>query len=184
MKITEPKSFIQGERLQWTRRFDNLTDGDGWTLKYYFRGAGSGFDAVAAIAGYDFVVTVPTATTAAMAVGKYAWQLFAEKAGERELLDAGTVEVKAGLAAVGVGETFDALTQAEKDLAAVRAMLSGKATKDVQEYSISNRQLRHILIPDLLALEKRLVFRVQKERQAARIQKGGKFFKQVLVRLK
>lgn len=179
----EPKTFIQGETLKWKRSFSDYPAGDGWVLVYYFRGAGSGFDAAATVDGNDYLVTVPTATTSACAVGDYEWQAWFSKDGEKHLADSGRVAVKAGLNSLETSATFDGRSEAEKTLTAIRAMLANKATLDQQSYVIGNRQLNRIPIADLLMLEKRYVMIVSRERQAARIKKGGKFFKTVHIRM-
>ncbi|SOD97029.1 hypothetical protein [Caenispirillum bisanense] len=58
----------------------------------------------------------------------------------------------------------DPRTQAEKDLAAVRAVLSGQAADGVAEYEIAGRSLKKIPIADLLLLEKRLAAEVRQKK--------------------
>lgn len=67
----------------------------------------------------------------------------------------------------------DPRPQAVRDLAAVRAMLSGRATDGVAEYQIAGRMLKHIPIQDLLILEKRFAAEVA--------QKNGAYIKTVKV---
>lgn len=186
MRKTEPKSFLQGETLEWSREFADFPASEGWTLKYFFRGQGKGFDAVAAPDGDSFVVTVATATTAAMSVADYSWQAIAEKDGKKFLADSGFAEVKKGFAASAVDPdaSLDVRSENEKTLAAVRAMIAGKATLDQMEYTIGNRQLKRIPITDLILLEQRYEQKVRQERDAARLKKGSRIFKQVLVRMK
>ncbi len=181
MKNTEPKSFIQGESLVWSRSFDDYKIADGWTLTYYFRGAGKGFDAVV---GVDDVSVVASNLTAQCAVGNYSWQLFAEKGSEKILLDSGTVEVRAGLFNTSADQMHDGRSENKKILDAIRAMIAKKATLDQQEYAIGNRQLKRIPVTELIMLEQKYTQKVVKELQAERLRKGGKFFKQILIRMK
>lgn len=73
-------------------------------------------------------------------------------------------------------------TTAKQILDAIDAMLLGKATLDQQEYQIGDRQLRRIPIPDLLTLRETYARLYSQEQQAARLTKGGPFFKTVLTR--
>lgn len=184
MRKTEPKSFLQGETLEWTREFADFPASEGWTLNYYFRGQGKGFDAAGVADGDSFVITVPSATTAAMSVTDYSWQAIAEKDNKKFLADSGFAEVKKGFAATAADDSLDVRSENEKTLAAIRAMIGGKASLDQMEYTIGNRQLKRIPIPDLIMLEKRYELKVKNEREAARLKKGGRIFKQVLVRLR
>ena len=181
MKNYEPKSFIQGESLNWTRSFENYKTSDGWQLSYYFRGSGKGFDVAVA---NDDTVNVSGSVTAQMQVGSYAWQLFASKDGGRILLDSGSVKVLAGLSAIPADQIYDGRSENKKILDAIRAMIAKKATLDQQSYAIGNRQLSRIPIPELITLEQKYTRAVARENQAERLRKGGKFFKQVLIRMK
>lgn len=181
MRETEPKTITQGETLNWSREFPDYSPAE-WSLVYYFRGVGKGLDASATTDGNIFVVTVPSTETLQLAVGRYSWQAWLTKGAEKKLAGEGVVKVNQGLTTIGAGQSFDDRTQAEKDLEAVRAMISGKAAKDVQEYAIGNRQLKHIPIADLIALEKNLIARVNQERMTARRRRGGKLVKTHLIR--
>jgi hypothetical protein len=184
MRTIEPKSFLQGETLEWTRDFADFPASGGWTLTYYFRGEGKGFDAVGVADGDAFVMTVPSATTLDMSVTDYSWQAIAVKDGKKFLADSGFSEVKKGFADSLPATSLDVRSENEKTLAAIRAMIAGKATHDQQEYTIGNRQLKRIPIPDLIMLENRYEQKVRREKEAARLKKGGKMFQQVLVRMK
>jgi len=177
---TEPKQFVKGESVEWTRTFSDYP-ADEWTLTYYFRGRTNGFNVVATADGIAFLAEIPSIT--GNAAGIYQWQAIVNQGSEKHLVDSGKTEILADLSAVSTSAAYDPRTQAEIDLEAVRTMLSGKAAKDVQEYQINNRQLRHIPISELLELEKSLMLRVMKEKRAARRKRGGAFFKTVNVRL-
>lgn len=180
---TEPTSFIQGETVQWRKEFCDYLPSGGYSVIYYLRGPEGGIDIGGAADGDAFVFTISAAQSATLAVGEYGYQAFAILNADKFLVSQGELRVKAGLATISTGEAFDNRTQAEKDLEAVRALLSGKASSDVQSYTIGNRELAKIPMADLLALEKNLSARVRRERQAERLKKGGSFFKPILVRM-
>jgi hypothetical protein len=184
MNTTEPNQFIQGEKVEWKKEFCDFNPSDDYSVKYHLRGQSGGVDITGAADGAGFVFTITSAQSANLAAGDYFFQAFAELSGEKFSVSEGKMIVKPGLAAVDVNSAFDNRTQAEKDLAAVRAALSGKASNDIASYTINNRQLSRYTIPDLLALETRLVERVRREKENARLKKGGPLFKQVLVRMK
>jgi hypothetical protein len=67
---------------------------DGWSLKYYFRGA-STLDVTADGTGVDYLVTITPANTTGKVAGTYEWTAYAEKGAgaglERRLFDRGVV---------------------------------------------------------------------------------------------
>lgn len=184
MNTTEPRYFIQGETVQWRKEFDCYDAAGGFSIIYYLRGPSGGIDIGGADDGDGYIFTITSSQTGALAVGNYSYQAFAIKNAEKFFVAEGNLQIKAGLSTIPQNQSFDSRTQAEKDLEAVRAMLSGKASKDVQRYTINNRQLDKIPIPDLLALETRFVERVRSERRAAGLKKGRPFLKTILVRMK
>jgi len=176
----EPKQFVKGESVSWTRSFTDYPAGT-WALNYYFRGRDHGFNVTATADGTAFVAEIPSLT--GKDPGFYQWQAFVTKDSQKILVDSGKVEILPDLSAIHETAGFDERSQAEIDLEAVRLMISGKAAKDVQEYQINNRQLRHIPISELLKLEENLMSRVMREKRAKRRKRGGAFFKTVNVRL-
>lgn len=177
----EPVEITAGARLRWTKTLADFP-ASLWELKYYFRGAGTGFDATATADGEAHDITVAAATTAAMTAGQYyfeAWATNLSDANEKYLVDEGRVTVKRSFLAVSTATTIDDRTQAEIDLAAVRAALSGAAGLSVLEYTIGNRSLRRRSHAELLDLEKRLVARVAGERRRERVRQGGNFLQHV-----
>lgn len=178
--MSEPKFFTKGETISWTRSFNDYPATE-WDLTYYFRGRTNGFDIAAAADGTSFIAETPSDLT--NGAGVYQWQAQVTNGEKTIVVDSGNVEILPNFAGIQTTEGFDGRTQTEKDLAAVKEMLSGKASKDVQSYQIGNRQLQHISINDLLALKHELTKDVIKERRAKTRKKGSPFFKTVNVRL-
>lgn len=177
----EPREIVVGSTLKWTRDFEDYPASE-YSLTYYFRGAGQGFDAAASADGDSFAVTVPAATTSGMTPGAYYWQAVAVKDGEKFVAARGEAKAVAGLASVDAATTVDGRSEAKKTLDAIDALLAGKATLDQQEYTIADRSLRRIPVPELLLLRKEYARRVMRERRRERVKRGGTVFSSVKVR--
>ena len=187
----EPDVFTQGETLEWTKTLADFPASE-WELKYYFRGAGPGFDVTAIADGSTHVVTVeagnavPSATTALCTVGRYFWEAWAtnrSNANDKHLADEGRVEVRRSFLSVTTATVVDDRSQAEQDLAAVRLALMGNT--DVMEYEIagpgSSRRLRRFAKAELIDLEKHLIKRVAAERRQERRRRGGDYQRKIEV---
>lgn len=177
----EPREIVIGETLRWSRELGDYPASE-YSLTYHFRGAGKGFDAAASADGDAFAVTVTAATTAEMTAGNYFWQAVAEKGGEKFVVARGEAKAVAGLASADADAAFDGRSEAKKTLDAIDAMLAGKATLDQQEYTIADRSLRRIPVPELLQLRRELARRVARERRRERVRRGGTVFPSVKVR--
>lgn len=182
---TEPKEFAVGESLKWTKALDDYLPSDGWTLKYYFRGASGGFDVTATAQEDDsFLIEVAATETEQLAAGACFWQAWAEKDDEKIKIAAGQTTVLPNLSALDSGDAYDGRSQVKKTLDAIDATIAGRATSDQQSYQIGTRRLDRIPMADLIALRTKYAQFYAQERRAERIKKGGGFSKQVFVRFK
>jgi hypothetical protein len=155
-----PRQITPGETLEWTKSFDDFP-ADEWTVTYYFRGAGPGFDAVGTpdeADELDHAFTVPSTTSDDTSAGRYNFQAWAVKDTEKHLVDQGETEVLPSLAALAVGTNYDGRSTEKRILDAIDAIMAGKATLDQQEYMIgaagAQRMLRRIEPTQLLELRK------------------------------
>jgi hypothetical protein len=184
IQTCEPLEFVAGETVQFEKSFDDYLSSDGWSLNYYFRGAGSLDQTAEAQADGSFLVTLSSEKTAELAPGTYFWQGWVELDGEKHMIASGQVEVAQGLA--GDLGAYDGRSPAKKILDAIDAMVAGKATRDQQEYTIaggsSSRTLKRIPIPELMELRKTYARKVAQERRRARVKRGGTLFQSVKVR--
>lgn len=96
----------------------------------------------------------------------------------------GDIDRRAFLVRVRDAATFNEPGDVAEALAAVRAMLKGKATKDQKEYSINNRQLVRYDMAELLALESRLTSLNNQDRMGAALRNGAPFMKNVQTRFR
>ena len=105
--------------------------------------------------------------------GDWFFQAVATKDSESVTLTTGRLEVLVGLDYTGTPAALDDRTQAEKDLAAVQKAIRDIANGNtVKSYSVAGRSLTRYEMSDLIALERKLKFEVQRERRAALIANG------------
>lgn len=176
----EPERFAVGETVKWKKSLAEFPPGDGWTLKYFFRGP-SVLNITALADGEHYEATIASAASAQLSAGEYYWQAWVENAGgEKHRVETGRTVVEAGLESAVAG--YDGRSQAERDLEAVRAALAGKLT--VAEYQIAGRSLKTRSKDELMRLEQSLASRVNAERRAERMRDGAPFFQTVNVRFR
>lgn len=170
MKI---QSLISGDSLSVLDTFADYPASDGWTLKTRLVPRNTTATAIiltAAAEGDDYRTTAAAATTAGWAAGFYSVSQWVEKAGLRNTLTSGTLEILPNPAAVAVG--YDARSHLAKTVEMIEKMLEGKAGKDVQEYTIGDRQLKHIPLNELLVWRDKYRAQLAGEEAAAGINKG------------
>ena len=149
----------------------------GWTLTASLRGPQS-IDLVATADGDTHVIGASAAATAAWAPGAYWFTLRATDGTDVIEVEAGELTVKADLTQIS-GE-YDGRGHVQKVLAAIEAVIEGRATIDQQSYQINNRQLSRTPIADLLMLRSK--YRDEARRQAAATKGQSLLGRRVLVR--
>lgn len=180
-----PALIYAGDTVKWNEpATPDYSSTTGWAASFALRHQ-TGNDAltVTGVAdgagGWNF--TLSTTQTAQLHVDVHWWQVAVTKAAERYTLGTGSLEVKANIPSAG--PTYDGRTQAQIDLeavrAAMRAIIAGGAT---QEYSIGNRSLKKMSMPDLIALETKLKADVARDARADRLAKGMNSGRSVFVR--
>jgi len=167
----EPTALRAGDTWKWTR---SLADwpATSWTLKYRAKNAAGGFEIVAAASGDDHAVTVAAATTAATAAGDYTWIAWVEGgSSEKYSVDSGTwtvqAEYRAGLASVAL----DDRGHARKVLDAIEGWLEGNDLA-AAEFTLGDRRIKNIPIPELLKLRQRYLQEVSTEDARAALERG------------
>ncbi len=181
---TEPTQLTIGDRWAW-KRTDLGADYPpaSYSLKYVLRrhDTGAEIEITAGESGSDYLVEVPSATTAVHTAGRYVWQAYIIRSAdsERVLIGTGTVE----LVANRDSSAADPRSHARKVLDAIEAVLENRATVDQQEYSIAGRSLKRMPIQELLVFRDRYKSEVASEERADRIARGLSGGGRVLVRL-
>jgi hypothetical protein len=146
----EPATLTAGDTAKWQKSLPDYPASAGWVLSYVLVKTGAQITFSATASGDDHLVNVATATTAAWSVGRYQYQAFVSKSGERFTASAGQIEVRPNFSAATTG--IDARSHARKTLEAVEAVLEGRASQAQQEYQIGDRQLKYTPLGDLLKL--------------------------------
>ena len=168
--ISEPVNFVAGDTVRWYRRIPGYAPGQ-YTLSYTLINRTNSYQVQGAqitTSGDGFAISIPATVTATWSAGEYRWQSYvADGAGNRFTVGEGVLEILPNLQAQVGG--FDDREQDEKDLDAVKAMLSGKLTAgDAQKYMIHGRELQKYSFAELTRLRGQLERRVR----AIRIRRG------------
>jgi hypothetical protein len=178
--------ITKGDSAQWDdvpfrdstgRSYDALS----WTLRYELRGP-TRLTLNAVANGPGWRTTLDLAASGGLVAGTYFWAAYASKAGERATVGTGQLVVKPDLASVAV-DGYDGRSQAQKDLDAINAAISARATGGaVQEYTIQDRSVKFMPMTELLALKSRYEAIVRRERQGEALANGLGTPGRVLVR--
>ena len=115
--------------------------------------------------GDAFKFAVGAGTTAGWSPGLYSWSLLISKDDIRQTLERGQLTIAPDPGAMSSG--VDTRSHAEKIVAAIEAMLENRASRTEQEYTIADRAIKHIPIPDLLVF-------LDKYRYQVSLEKAGK----------
>ena len=148
----EPLAFIAGDRWSW-KRLDLALYSSGYALTYSARREADGGEEItisASISGTDFIVEVPSATTAAFPPGVYHWQAYITRASDsqRITIDSGTFDVSPNRDLA----TTDPRSHFKIVLDNIEAVIEERATKDQEAYSINGRSLSRTPVADLQQL--------------------------------
>ena len=175
-----PDKIRAGDTIKWRHdagrdNLGNTVTSTDFTLKYFLRtntnSLGHTVTGTAFGTGWEF--TISASDSDAFNAGDWFWQAIATKGSESITLATGRLEVLAGLDYTGTPVALDDRTQAEKDLAAVQKAIRDIANGNtVKSYSVAGRSLTRYEMSDLIALESKLKFEVQRERRAALIANG------------
>lgn len=162
MQIQQPfgSQLIAGDTWDWTL---NLQDYDPavYTLKYFLRGPNT-LDIVATASGTAFNAKTLSAATAVLSAGIYAWSMCVfDASNNRTELDRGQVEVLADIAGETAG--LENRSWVKVSLDAVRAVLTGRASRVEKQYMINGREVQLLSPQELIALEGYLSSRYRRE---------------------
>jgi len=162
-----PATVVAGDTLSFAdaAAWAAYPPGD-WSLIFALRlEAGGPVQTFAALdVASAYKVTIPAATTAAFAPGRWVWSLVAEHDtdGTRATWARGGLDVTPDpLAATG-----DTRSDAVRILAAITATIEGRVTKDADSYSIEGRSITRTPMADLLRLRNLYTRIVARERGA------------------
>lgn len=165
-----PAIFTQGDSVTFTVVDIGDRTSATYTLSYALRGVSS-LTVTGTASGNGWAVALSPTQTAGMTAGLYFYSILISKTGERWTLESGELTIAADVAAQSAG--YDGRSQAEIDLASVRAEIRARITGNLTwQYMIGNRELRKEETPNLLALERKLKADVLRETWAKKIALG------------
>jgi hypothetical protein len=155
----EPDELVIGDRWAWRRPDLAATyDPADYALTYeYHEDSGGGgshkFALTATETTDDYIIEIPSATTAAYANGDFHWYAFITRTSDSE-----RIAVDDGYAKIEIDFTdtnADHRSHAKKVLDAIEATIEGRASQDQMSYSIAGRSLARMSIDDLMTFRNR-----------------------------
>lgn len=167
-----PARFAAGDTLRWRFASADYPASAGWSLAYRLVGAGVALTIPATADGDGFIAEATAANTGALAITSPGLPCtlygYASKGAERFVMFQAPCMVLPNPASV----TGDQRAHAAKTLAAIEALIEGRATKDQQSYRIGDRELSRIPIPELLTLRDYYKQEARREADAAALASG------------
>lgn len=136
-----------------------------WSISALLRGPSS-IDIVADGDADTHTFSVPGSETATYQAGQYAVSVRATNGSDVFELEGGSVEILGDVATLEAGH--DPRGHSERVLAAIEAVIEGRASKDQQSYTINGRTLVRTSIAELLQLRKTY------QDEVAKLNSGGR----------
>jgi len=140
-----PAGIFQGNTATWLQSSQDYPPSDAWVLSYVFTSALNSFS----ISGGDitddgantFTILLPAATTAGYLAAVYSWVALVSKGVDRHAIARGRWCVEPDPAAA---TAIEARTHAEIMVAALEALIQGRATSDQQSYTIQGTSVSRL----------------------------------------
>lgn len=164
-----PTSITAGLSLKYELLIEQYPPPD-WELTAILRGPES-INLTAVVSGTAHVFSETAATTGAWQPGLYVVSVRAASGEDVHEIEAGQVTIVADL--VSLQDGHDPRGHAQRTLAAIEAVIEGRATTDQQSYTINGRTLVRTSIADLLMLRDRY------KKEVADLNSGGRHKKLV-----
>ena len=184
----EPQEAVCGDRLQWTRAFDDFP-ASLWTLTYNFRGnTPTPFDVTATADGDEYSIDVSPTLTASYLPGTYYWSAFvaltSDPTSDRKLVAQGRMVF--AINPVDVTAPVDGRSHARKVLEALNALIERSSLTGIQRYTLQavGRNIDRWPASDLLKMREYYAALVRLEEQQEAIDRGEGAGDQVLVRFR
>lgn len=186
-RTTEPTQLRQGERIAWTRSYDDYSAAD-YDLEYRFRtDAGNGFNVTAVADGADFDAEITAAVSLAAKAGNYTWQAWLTEqatATNTFCVGEGRMTLSRGFAS-GNKAAIDLRSAAKIALDAINAAIAEKASADQLEYEITtpagSRKVKRMSMKDLLDAQRHYATIVSQELARERAKQGKSVIQQAVV---
>lgn len=147
----EPQTLIIGDTAAWRKSFSAYPAGT-WVLSYTIANGNNTYTlasgAEVTADGTGFAVNIPAEVTDAFAAGEYYYRGRVTDGITVKTVSEGTLRITA------TNSVYDELLHVATTLAAIEAVIQGRASKDQEEYSIKDRSLKRTPISELLELKK------------------------------
>jgi hypothetical protein len=174
----EPLKLTAGDRVQWKVNLESFPVSEDWTITYHLRAnvPGGIFNIEADDSGSDYEIDIDADETATWPAGKYYWEAYASKSGDRKKVGSGVIEVLPNFSTI---ETpHDGRTTARMILDSIDAVMKNRATHDQQRYVMQacGRSVDKVPIADLLKFRDYWLTQVLAEESAANGGKGKNVF--------
>lgn len=167
----EPAEIVAGDTAKWTKDLPQYLPADGWVLSYAIVRDGTRLSVTGADNGDGtHLVTISAATSAGWGAGAWHWQAYVTKAAtsERYTVASGALTIKANFATGAV----DGRSHVEKTLAALEAVIEGRASSDQLAYSIGGRSISKMSPEQLLTWRDKYKAELAAEQKAQQIAAG------------
>lgn len=178
--IREPQSLTAGEFWAWKRPdLAALYSPTIYTLTYYLKEHGGNTSNSFSSTAPDFVIEIPSATTASYQVGHIHFQLWIIRNSDSEKieLESGHFDVVASFSG-----SVDPRSHAELMLEKIESLLENRADSDITEYSINDRQITKMGVTELLKWRSFYKAEVVRENRAQKIKNGSGMSRKIYVR--
>jgi len=144
-------TLVAGETLNFLAITTDYPASAGWVVTLYLnpRAGGTATSVTGTASGDDHLLQVSAATTAGWAPGAWAWETWAAKGSERYRLEAGQLQVQAGL--IGAAAGLDTRSQAQRALDDAEAALAAW-TPTTKRYRINGREMEFNAPADIIAV--------------------------------
>lgn len=183
-----PTSLRAGDTWSWKDTVSGYQAGalpTDWVLKYHLRGKDlTSIDIVSTADGTDHAISVTADESSSFTPGSYVWAAYVERTVtgvlERHTVGSGDVDVLPFLRQATSADDFR--SHARKTLAAIDAVMEGRASVDQEQITIAGRSLVRTPMADLIKLRQYYEQQVDAEEAAERIAKGLSGKKRILTR--
>jgi hypothetical protein len=174
---------VAGDTWTWLWSNAEYPASQAWVVSWRLVGPGIALSITTAASGDAHLATASAATTAALSVPVAGVPCtlvgWATKAAERFEIYRAPCAVLPNPATI----TGDLRGHAARTLAAIDALLEGRATKDQQSYKIGERELSRIPVPELLSLRDYYRAEAKREDEAAGLASGRPRSRLVVTRM-
>mgnify|MGYP002813892277 CR=1 FL=1 len=167
--MNEPKTIVAGDTITWNESFSDYP-APTWTLTYELRSTSPKISITATTSGTGFLITIPIATSVTYDAGRYSFQAFVSKSGERHMVSSGTIEVLPNLA---TKTTYDSRSHVRKVYEALQSVIEGRVLQSAYtSVSIGGRAIAYMPMADLRKEYYHYKQLVKQEEDAEKIAKG------------